>query len=926
MNKTMKRLTLALVLCVLGVFTGRAAGWPANYQGVMLQGFYWDSYDDSKWTNLESQADELSQYFKLIWIPNSGKSQGDKSMGYMPIYWFSNHNSSFGTEAQLRNMIKTFKAKGTGIIADVVINHRVGVNDWYDFPTESWNGQSWHIGTDGICSTDEWGRGTGNRDTGEDFNGARDLDHTNANVQNNCKNYCKFLLEDLGYAGFRYDMVKGYSAQYTKMYNEYSGTQFSVGEYWDGSYDAVKAWIDGTGKTSAAFDFPCKYAINKAFSSNNMTELVWKANGTTDQPAGMIHFGYPQYSVTFIDNHDTYRDGNKFTGNVVAANAFILCSPGTPCVFLPHWKQYKTEIAKLISIRNAVGLHNMSAVKVLKSSTDCYMAEVTGTNGKLVVKIGSAMVSPDGYSDSDIKASGNGYCVWSKIGDTPTPPTPPTPGESDLYILGNLSEGGWGTTPGSGVKMTADGTTYTAKGVTFAAASGESKCYMNLTDYVGTTWDNLNMNANRYGSATEGEPITPGTAATIVKYANNVDASGCLSWTLEPGTYDITADLSAMKLTVVKTGDEPTPPTPPTPGDDYYVYFENSQNWSKVCAYAWNDNETVSAAWPGDAMTQKDGKYYWSAPAGKIPTMIIFNNGSDQAKTGDLEYVNKATYDADGIMGDVETVTIVGDYNLAYSGSYTNVHYWGASESKWPGVAMSTAKGSDGKTYKVYKVPEGTTGVIFNNGSSQTGDLTYTGSFIMNNTGATKTPVIFDNGDVPTPPEVELPENLYLIGNIKGAHWDPANPVEMTASGNTMICTAEFETLGENTHCFFNFAEKKGSDWDAEVNQGHRYGATEEGVEIADGASMPYTKYAAGVNASACKSFKVLPGTYDVTVDFKNNTVKVAKSSSIVGVIDMEDENVAPVYYNLQGVRVDNPSNGMFIVVRGSKVTKELVR
>ena len=39
----------------------------------------------------------------------------------------------------------------------------------------------------------------------------------------------------------------------------------------------------------------------------------------------------------------------------------------------------------------------------------------------------------------------------------------------------------------------------------------------------------------------------------------------------------------------------------------------------------------------------------------------------------------------------------------------------------------------------------------------------------------------------------------------------------------------------------------------------------------------------------------------------------------------MEDENVAPVYNKLQGVRVDNPSNGMFIVVRGSKVTKELV-
>lgn len=145
------------VCAVIAAFGAHAANyaWPANYEGVMLQGFYWDSYKDSKWTNLESQADELSQYFKLIWIPNSGKAASNPGMGYDPVYWFTNHNSSFGTEAQLRSMIKTFKEKGTGIIADVVINHRSGATNWTDFPAEKWNGQTWKIGTDGICSTDE---------------------------------------------------------------------------------------------------------------------------------------------------------------------------------------------------------------------------------------------------------------------------------------------------------------------------------------------------------------------------------------------------------------------------------------------------------------------------------------------------------------------------------------------------------------------------------------------------------------------------------------------------------------------------------------------------------------------------------------------------------------------------------------------------
>ena len=49
--------TLAAVLASVNMF---AQGWPANYSGVMLQGFYWDSYLDSKWTNLEAQAPELS--------------------------------------------------------------------------------------------------------------------------------------------------------------------------------------------------------------------------------------------------------------------------------------------------------------------------------------------------------------------------------------------------------------------------------------------------------------------------------------------------------------------------------------------------------------------------------------------------------------------------------------------------------------------------------------------------------------------------------------------------------------------------------------------------------------------------------------------------------------------------------------------------
>lgn len=38
------------------------------------------------------------------------------------------------------------------------------------------------------------------------------------------------------------------------------------------------------------------------------------------------------------------------------------------------------------------------------------------------------------------------------------------------------------------------------------------------------------------------------------------------------------------------------------------------------------------------------------------------------------------------------------------------------------------------------------------------------------------------------------------------------------------------------------------------------------------------------------------------------------------------DVESAPVYYNLQGVRVENPSTGIYIVRRGNKTTKEIIR
>ena len=131
-----------------------AQGWPSQYDGVMLQGFYWNSYGDSQWSYLEQQSDELSKYFSLIWVPQSGNCNTTYNvMGYMPVYYYD-HNSSFGSESQLRSMISTFRDKGTGIIADVVINHR-NTEGWFTFPAETYHGVTYQMLPTDICKNDD---------------------------------------------------------------------------------------------------------------------------------------------------------------------------------------------------------------------------------------------------------------------------------------------------------------------------------------------------------------------------------------------------------------------------------------------------------------------------------------------------------------------------------------------------------------------------------------------------------------------------------------------------------------------------------------------------------------------------------------------------------------------------------------------------
>ena len=648
MTTNIVKALLMLFTFHFSLLTVSAQGWPENYGGVMLQGFYWDSFKDSRWALLEQQAPDLAASFDLIWIPQSGNC-GSQSMGYDDLWWFNDYNSSFGSEAQLRSMIQTFKALGLGTIADVVINHRRDLGKWTDFPKETYNGETYEMTYQDICSDDEAakkGYEVGpNKDTGEAWDGMRDLDHKSENVQRIVKAYLKFLLGDLGYAGFRYDMVKGYSASFTGMYNADSNPQFSVGEYFDGNLSKVTTWIDGTktdGKIqSAAFDFPFRYTVRNALrgSSSDGNSKNWNQNPdykllSSESLASKT--AYRRYSVTFVENHDTeYRSAgaqqDPIRKDTLAANAFLLAMPGTPCVFLKHWQAYKPEIKAMIAARKLCGINNMSDfMRYSSPNVTAYYANII--DDKLLCVVGDEdKLTPEADQ-------------WTKI----------LSGHHYAYYLANTMETAW-VRQGSG---------------TFSEPFDVELTAVSNTDDAQLVYT---LDGSE-PSATNGTQALSGSLVHIDAGKDVVLKVGLL-------VNGIISGIVTRTFTYQEVVPEPEVVIPDfctVAEGEVCAFFEAPSHWSNtVCCWAWVDkpyeNFTYSQRkdWPGiDCQLlgkAPNGNTVWkwtwdgtkqNNTAATQPEKIIFNN-TGQPQTGNLDFTQAGYYNEDGLQGVVTATAIL---------------------------------------------------------------------------------------------------------------------------------------------------------------------------------------------------------------------------------------------------------------------------
>ena len=578
-------------------------GWASDYSGVMLQGFSWDSYNESQWKVLEKQADELKNYIDLVWLPQSGKClETTQVMGYMPYYYF-NQNSSFGSEAELRSLITKFKAAGIGAIADVVINHR-NTEGWYTFPAETYKGVTYQMQSTDICKNDDGGTTatqaatdgvslSQNIDEGTDFGGCRDIDHKSENVQKVIKAYLKYLKDDLGYTGFRYDMVKGFDGSHVADYNDATGVEYSVGEYWDGN-DKIESWIKRTNKKSAAFDFQFRYnvrdAVNGAANGKVTTSSDWSKLNSNDN---LMHdANYRRYAVTFVENHDTqYRSeteqNDPLRKDTIAANAYMLAMPGTPCIFQPHWNAYKSEIKEMIAARKYAGITNMSNYANKQSKKTLYVNEVTGTKHKLLVAVGN---------DADKYAGETGY---TKI----------LSGYHYAYFLSNDAETSWTDVP-SGSYEEGFKTTLTAVSQT----EGAKLVY---------TLDGSN----------------PTSKSTTVESGKEISINGTCTLKVGLLVNGEVRNIATHQYTIEKFK-----------AYKFMVYVNaDAVKWSPLYCYTWK--KAASVEWPGEKMTETKtigGKtwYYKEVSIDNANELVnvIFNNGTDKPQTVDITGLTSTAY------------------------------------------------------------------------------------------------------------------------------------------------------------------------------------------------------------------------------------------------------------------------------------------
>ena len=358
---------------------------------TLMQYFEWYLPSDSTlWDKVTKDAKHLNSIgITSVWLPPAYKgASGKNDVGYgvydlYDLGEFEQKGSiptKYGTKDEYLNAIKTLKENNIQVLADIVLNHKLGADEteevlavqddasnrnislseakpikaWtkYNFPGRQdkysdfkWNWTHFHgVDWDDATSTTSiytfygkhWDNNVDKEKGNFDYLMGADIDLNNFDVVTELKTWGRWYLNFTNVDGFRLDAVKHIRSEFfpewLNFLRQETGKElFAVGEYWSTNINTIVDYLNKTGKCMSLFDVPLHYNFYRASISNgefNMSDIF----------EGSLVEAMPEKAVTFVDNHDT-EPGQALESFIpdwfkpLAYSLILLRKDGLPTVF-----------------------------------------------------------------------------------------------------------------------------------------------------------------------------------------------------------------------------------------------------------------------------------------------------------------------------------------------------------------------------------------------------------------------------------------------------------------------------------------------------------------------------------------------------------------------------------------------------------------
>jgi len=362
---------------------------------TIFQFFHWYyPSDGALWNTCAKQATFLATLgIDYVWLPPAYKSAyGKEEPGYAVYDLFDLGEfdqkgtvaTRYGTKEEYINCIKALHASGIKVLADVVLNHRLGADQQesiavkkvnpdnrnefvseaetieshtlFTFPGREkkysdfvWDHHAF-TGVDAVEGEEKviytiqneygesWEELMEEEKGNFDFLMGADVEFRNPHVREELKKWGEWYLDVTHVDGFRLDAVKHITPAFYKEWLDamkaHVGSPFlCIAEYWSKNSAVLAQYIELMEGRTQLFDVPLHYNFYKASLEKSAYDMRQIFDNT-------LVTQKPEYSITFVENHDT-QPLQALESTVdywfkPHANAIILLRmQGIPCIFYP---------------------------------------------------------------------------------------------------------------------------------------------------------------------------------------------------------------------------------------------------------------------------------------------------------------------------------------------------------------------------------------------------------------------------------------------------------------------------------------------------------------------------------------------------------------------------------------------------------------